>query len=127
MFRQVRFYLMIHPERAPQYLGHNPLQQVAYTLTYLVAFLMVITGFAMYGQANPGGFIRGATEWMVPLFGGMPRVRLLHHVLTWYFLIFIPIHIYLAIRSDLLERSGTLSSIISGGRFVPVDREYIDG
>lgn len=127
MFRQVKFYLMIHPERAPHYIGHNPLQQFSYTLTYLVAAVMVVTGFAMYGQANPGGFIRGATGWVAPLFGGMPNVRLLHHVLTWYFLIFIPIHFYLAIRSDLLERSGTISSIVSGGRFIPSDRHYVDG
>ena len=127
MYRQVKFYLMIHPERAPHYLGHNPLQQLSYTLTYLVAFLMVVTGFTMYGQANPGGFIHEATAWIAPLLGGMPTVRLLHHVLTWYFLIFVPIHVYLTIRSDLLERSGTVSSIVSGGRFVPTDRHFIDG
>jgi Ni/Fe-hydrogenase b-type cytochrome subunit len=118
---------MIHPERAPHYLGHNPLQQLSYTLTYIVAFAMVLTGFAMYGQANPGSFIREATGWVSDLLGGMPRVRLVHHVLTWYFVIFPIIHVYLAIRSDLMERSGTMSSIVSGGRFVPTDEEYIDG
>jgi Ni,Fe-hydrogenase I cytochrome b subunit len=24
MWKQVKFYLMVHPERAPHYLGHNP-------------------------------------------------------------------------------------------------------
>ena len=126
MWRQIKFYLLIHPERAPKYLGHNPLQQFFYTLTYVVAVVMVITGFAMYGQANPGGFIRSATLWVPQLLGSMQTVRLLHHVLTWYFLIFIPIHVYLAIRSDLLERTGTMSSIVSGGRFVPADEKFID-
>jgi Ni,Fe-hydrogenase I cytochrome b subunit len=56
----------------------------------------------------------------------MPVVRFLHHVATWLFLIFIPIHIYLAIRADLLERTGVISSIISGGRFVPADEKFID-
>jgi Ni/Fe-hydrogenase b-type cytochrome subunit len=127
MAKQVKYYLLIHPERAPHYLGHNPLQQLFYTLTYVVAVVMVVTGFAMYGQANPGGLIRQATEWVAPLFGGMPKVRLVHHVLTWYFLIFTPIHVYLAIRSDFLERTGTISSIVSGGRFVPADRTFVDG
>lgn len=126
MFQQVKFYLMIHPERAPHYLGHNPLQQVAYTMVYVAGLVMVTTGFAMYGQANPSGLIRAATLWVPSLFGGMPIVRLLHHVLTWFFLIFIPIHIYLSIRADLLERTGTLSSIVSGGRFVPTDEEFVD-
>jgi len=47
-------------------------------------------------------------------------------VVTWIFLIFIPIHIYLALRADALERTGTISSIISGGRFVDSNEEYID-
>ena len=127
MFRQVKFYLMIHPERAPHYLGHNPLQQLAYTTVYVIGLIMVITGFAMYGQSNPGGLIRAATLWVPQLFGGMQVVRLVHHVLTWFFLIFVPIHIYLAIRADLLERGGTMSSIVSGGRFVPDDEEFVDG
>lgn len=126
MFRQVTAYLLIHPERAPKYIGHNPLQQLFYTLVYVVGLVMVITGFAMYGQANPEGIIRAATLWVPSLFGGIQNVRLLHHVLTWFFLIFIPIHVYLAIRADIIERSGTMSSIISGGRFVSRDEEYVD-
>lgn len=127
MYRQVKFYLMIQPEKAPHYLGHNPLQQVAYTTVYVAAFIMVITGFAMYGQASPGGVIRSLTLWVPQLFGSMQMVRLVHHVLSWFFLIFIPIHVYLAIRADVLERGGTMSSIVSGGRFVPEDEEFVDG
>ncbi len=56
----------------------------------------------------------------------MPVVRFVHHVATWVFLIFIPIHVYLAIRADLLERSGAISSIISGGRFVPAEQHFVD-
>jgi Ni/Fe-hydrogenase b-type cytochrome subunit len=117
---------MIQPEKAPHYLGHNPLQQVSYTFVYLLAAFMVASGFAMYGQSAPGGFFFRAFGWIGPLFVGMPVVRFLHHVATWLFLIFIPIHIYLAIRADLLERTGVISSIISGGRFVPADEKFID-
>jgi len=127
MWKQIKYYLMIQPEKAPRYLGHNPLQQLSYTAIYAVALTMVITGFAMYGQSDPSGFFYKAFNWVGILFGGMPVVRFIHHVLTWAFLIFIPIHIYLAIRADHLERTGTISSIISGGRFVPVDEKYIDG
>ena len=117
---------MIRPEKAPHYLGHNPLQQLSYTFVYLLAAFMVVSGFAMYGQSNPGGFFFRVFGWVGPLFGGMPVVRFLHHVSTWLFLIFIPIHIYLAIRADLLERTGVISSIVSGGRFVPSDEKFID-
>lgn len=126
MWRQVKFYLMIQPEKAPHYLGHNPLQQLSYTGIYLAAALMVVTGFAMYGQSNPGGVFYSAFNWVGIVMGGIPVVRFVHHALTWAFLIFIPIHVYLAIRADHLERTGVVSSIISGGRFVPADAHFID-
>jgi Ni,Fe-hydrogenase I cytochrome b subunit len=53
-------------------------------------------------------------------------VRFVHHVLTWVFLIFIPIHVYLALRADLLERAGVVSSIITGGRFVDTSHHHVD-
>ena len=126
MWRQVKYYLMIEPEKAPHYLGHNPMQQLSYTGVYAAAVLMVVTGFAMYGQSNPGGIFYHAFNWVGVVLGGMPVVRFIHHVLTWVFLIFLPIHIYLAIRADHLERSGGISSIISGGRFVSTDEIYVD-
>lgn len=126
MYRQAKFYLMIRPERAPHYLGHNPMQQLSYTGIYLVAALMVITGFIMYGQSEPGGFFYSAFNWAVPLLGGLQTVRFLHHVLTWVFVIFVPLHIYLAARADVWEHQGSISSIISGGRFVPKDVHFVD-
>ena len=126
LFRMIKFYLMIRPERAPHYLGHNPLQQLSYTGVYLLAAVMVITGFTLYGQSDPNGFFYAAFNWIGTLVGGMPVVRFIHHVLTWAFLIFIPIHVYLAIRADQLERTGVISSIVSGGRFVPADKKFVD-
>jgi Ni/Fe-hydrogenase 1 B-type cytochrome subunit len=126
MFKQVKFYLMIRPEKAPHYLGHNPLQQLSYTGIYGAAALMVVTGFTLYGQSDPGGFFYTLTNWIVPLLGGLQIVRWIHHVFTWVFLIFIPIHIYLAVRADVLETGGTVSSIVTGGRFVPADQHFDD-
>ena len=126
MFKQVKFYLMIQPQKAPHYLGHNPLQQLSYTGIYAVATLMVLTGFTLYGQSNPEGFFYTLFGWIVPLLGGLQIVRVVHHVCTWVFLIFLPIHIYLALRADILEHGGTVSSIVSGGRFVPVDEKFVD-
>lgn len=126
MVKQVKYYLMIQPEKAPHYLGHNPMQQLSYTGIYLVATFMVVSGFALYGQSNPDGLIFKATNWLVPILGGLQMVRWLHHVFTWVFLIFIPLHVYLAIRADILERGGSISSIITGGRFVPSDHKFED-
>lgn len=126
LYKQIKFYLMIQPEKAPHYLGHNPLQQFSYTAIYGVALVQVVTGFAMYGQSRPGGFWYTLFGWVVPLLGGIQVVHFVHHVMTWLFITFIPIHIYLALRADVLERTGTISSIVSGGRFVRSDVDYVD-
>lgn len=127
LWRMIKYYLLIHPERAPRYLGHNPLQQLFYTLTYGIGALMALTGFIMIGQANPDGVIMHTFGRLAPVLGGLQMVRVIHHVATWYFPMFIVFHVYLAIRADLLERSGTMSSMVSGGRFVPVEDQYADG
>lgn len=119
-------YLFIYPERSPHYLGHNPLQQISYTAIYLMVVIQVVTGFAMYGLSNPDGFFFSAFGWVGPLLGGIQVVRLVHHALTWVFLAFIPVHVYLTIRADALHREGRVSSMVSGGRFVRDDLEYVD-
>ena len=126
MVEQVKHYLMLRSEKAPHYLGHNPLQQLAYTGVYLLTLLMVFTGFYLYGLHNPGGFFFNAFAWVGTLLGGAQVVRFVHHVGTWAFLIFIPLHVYLGIRADVTEREGAISSIISGGRFVRADLDYED-
>lgn len=125
--KMIKYYVFIHPERAPRYLGHNPLQQIFYTITYAFAALMALTGFIMIGQANPGGLIMQTFGRLTPLLGGLQMVRVIHHVATWYFPMFIVFHVYLSVRADLLERSGTMSSMVSGGRFVPAEEHYADG
>lgn len=110
----------------PRFIGHNPLQQWSYTGLYLLTALMVVTGFTLYGQSNPGGLIYSAFAWLPPLLGGLQGVRLIHHVATWGFIIFIVFHVYLAIRSDYVERAGVVSSIFTGGRYVSTDQSYED-
>ena len=127
LVRMIKFYLMIHPERAPRYLGHNPLQQLFYTLTYAIAALMILTGFILFGQSNPDGIFAHTVGRLAPLLGGMQMVRSIHHAATWYFPMFVIFHVYLSVRADLLERSGTMSSMVSGGRFVPAGEQYVDG
>lgn len=126
MFLLIRKYLWIKPERTPHWLGHNPLQQLSFTVLYTVALVQVVTGFAMYGLSNPGGIIATMFGWVAPLFGGIQVVRFVHHVLMWYFMIFLPFHIYLSLRADLVHREARISSIVDGFRFVREDVDFID-
>jgi Ni/Fe-hydrogenase b-type cytochrome subunit len=122
----LKAYLFIGSEEAPQYMGHNPIQQFTYTGVYALAALQVVTGFAMYGIANPGGAMNTAFGWVGPLFGGWQIVRFVHHVATWLFIVFIPLHVYLTIRADVVHRESRVSSIVTGGRYVRADVDFVD-
>lgn len=126
LFRMIKKYLMIHPERAPHYVGHHPLQQWSYTLVYALTVFMVLSGFALYGLYNPSGFFYRAFGWFGVTLGGAQATRFWHHVLAWGFLVFIPMHVYLSLRADVTEKEGTMSSIFSGGKFVRADLDYED-
>jgi Ni/Fe-hydrogenase 1 B-type cytochrome subunit len=87
---------------------------------------MIVTGFALYGQSNPGGFFYTVFAWVPAVLGGLQNVRLVHHAITWYYPIFIALHVYLAIRADYIERAGGVSSILTGGRFVESHEKFED-
>jgi Ni/Fe-hydrogenase b-type cytochrome subunit len=126
LFKVARAYLFIRVDEAPQYLGHHPLQQLSYTGIYVLALVQVATGFYMYGLADPGGVFYASFAWVGSLLGGAQIVRFVHHVATWLWLIFIPVHVYLAVRADVLHRESTVSSIVSGNRYVRADVEFVD-
>lgn len=126
MVKQILYYSFIRREEdTPKYVGHNPFQQLFYTSLYAAAIVMVVTGFALYGLATPDGLVFRLFNWVNDLFG-MQLVRFVHHVTTWYFVIFPITHIYFAMRSDVTEHGGGISSIISGGKFVDARHQYED-
>ncbi len=109
-------YLFCRFDRPPHYIGHNPLQQVAYTAIFGVGLLALFTGFALYALYDPGNLVFRYFVMFDDLVG-VQYVRLVHQFVMWIFLAFIPIHVYLSVRADTVEREGALSSIVSGGRW----------
>jgi Ni/Fe-hydrogenase 1 B-type cytochrome subunit len=126
LFKTAVAYATVQPEKQPDFVGHNPLQQWSYTAAYAMAVITVVTGFTLYGQSAPGSIIYRAFEWIPPLLGGLQGVRVIHHLMMWAFIIFIEMHVYFAIRSDYVERAGVVSSVITGGRYISLDRSYED-
>jgi Ni/Fe-hydrogenase b-type cytochrome subunit len=119
-------YLFIQPWRAPHYMGHNPLQQITYSFIYFVALVQVCTGFYLYGLSNPGGLFFTSFAWVGSLLGGAQVVRFAHHVLTWAWGVFIPVHVYLTVRADVVHQESRISSMVSGGRYVRADIDFVD-
>lgn len=121
-----RNYLLCVFEHGPHYIGHNPLQQVAYTGIYLMALLAILTGFCLYSAYDADHWLFGSFFWLNNLIG-IQHMRLIHFFMMWVFLAFIPIHVYLAIRADTVEREGAISSIFSGGRWCRKGTRFEDG
>jgi Ni/Fe-hydrogenase 1 B-type cytochrome subunit len=123
----VRKYVVSDWWNPPHYLGHNPVLQLAYTAFHGLILLMVATGFALYGQANPGGFWWTVfTSWVMPLFGGNQMVRFIHHLGLWLIVAYVIVHVYLVIRADVLYDKGLISSMISGYKHKQDDLKYED-
>jgi Ni/Fe-hydrogenase b-type cytochrome subunit len=116
-WRTAKAYAFVQPHDAPLYFGHNPLQQLTYTSVYLILLLQVATGLALWGLFDPQNAFFGLFTWINEAIGTQ-QVRLLHYMIMWGLLVFIPAHVYLSVRADGVERMGAISSMVSGGRWV---------
>jgi Ni/Fe-hydrogenase 1 B-type cytochrome subunit len=57
------------------------------------------------------------TSWVIPLFGGNSQtVHTWHHLGLWGMTIFVTLHVYAAIREDIMGRQSMVSTMISGYR-----------
>lgn len=102
-----------------RYVGHNPLARISMFVGYLlVAIFMIVTGFAMYGEGAQAGHWSNAvfTSWVIPLFGQSQGVHTWHHLGMWLLLTFVILHVYAAVREDIMGRQSMISTMISGYR-----------
>jgi Ni/Fe-hydrogenase 1 B-type cytochrome subunit len=118
-FKQIKYYLFLgeHPKLRGAY---NPLQFGAYVGLYILLFLISITGLILYVHSYHEWFGGILYDYMRPfevLIGGLANVREIHHIAMWGILLFVPVHIYMAIFNSIMSRDGSLDSIISGYRF----------
>lgn len=111
------FYMFLR-DRPPAYVGHNPVAAGAYTLVYGLCLVMVLTGLIMRGASTETSVIAFFGSW-AELFGGLPTVRWIHHIVMWLLLGFTVHHVYSAILVAMIEKNGTIDSIISGYKWVP--------
>ncbi|MGB0497980.1 MAG: Ni/Fe-hydrogenase, b-type cytochrome subunit [Rubricella sp.] len=114
---ELKWYLFLekHPKK---YVGHNPLAQLAMFLFITVGLtFMIFTGFALYGEgALQGSWADRGFGWVIPLLGNSQAVHTLHHLGMWWIVVFMIIHIYVAIREDIMSRQSIVSTMISGHR-----------
>ena len=84
----------------------------------LVMIVLLLTGFALYGEG--AGIQSGwysVFGWVFLVLGDSMTVHTWHHVAMWVVILFSLIHMYMAIREDMTHRQTTVSSMVSGWRF----------
>jgi Ni/Fe-hydrogenase 1 B-type cytochrome subunit len=54
--------------------------------------------------------------WVIPLMGGSQAVHSWHHLGMWGIVTFVILHVYAAVREDIMSRQTMISTMISGQR-----------
>ncbi len=118
MLQELRWYLFL-VKLPRKYVGHNPLAHLMMFLSItLGAIFMIATGFALYGEGAQEGHWSHTvfTSWVIPLFGQSQDVHTWHHMIAWTIVWFVIIHVYAAIREEIMSRQSMISAMVSGHR-----------
>ena len=121
---QIKFYLFLgkHPHIKGVY---NPLQFVTYFFFYLVMVGIILTGLILYTHTyheGLGGMLYNILRPLEAAMGGLADVRTYHRILMWVIMIFVPVHIYMAIFNAVKGRDGAMDAIVSGYKFIKEEK-----
>lgn len=114
---EAKWYLFL--AKAPKkYLGHNPLAQlIMFSMFTLPIIFMIVTGFALYSEGEGiDSWQHRAFGWVFEIWPNSQEVHTLHHLGMWALVVFTIIHIYAAVREDIVSRQSIISSMVSGER-----------
>ncbi len=115
---EAMWYAMI-AKQPMKYSGHNPLATLVMHVMFVWGIIfMIVTGLALYGEGAGMGSWQYSyfSSWVIPLFGQSQDVHTWHHLGMWLIICFAIIHIYAAIREDIMSRQSIISSMFSGWR-----------
>jgi Ni/Fe-hydrogenase 1 B-type cytochrome subunit len=124
VFWELRWYAFLVPE-PKKYIGHNPLAHIFMVLMVTsITIGMICTGFALYSEGTGrDSWQAWAFGWVFSLFPNSQDVHTLHHLGMWVIITFVILHVYAAIREDIMSRQTMISTMISGERQFRDDRE----
>lgn len=116
---QIKFYLFLgkHPKIKGVY---NPLQFASYILFYLVIAGIILTGLTLYVHVyhdGLGGMLYSILRPIEAMLGGLAEVRTWHRILMWIIIVFVVVHIYMAVFNAVKGKDGALDAIFSGYKY----------
>jgi Ni/Fe-hydrogenase 1 B-type cytochrome subunit len=105
------FYTFVYRD-PPGDVGHNALAAIAYSGIWSLLLIEIVTGFAMSSLYHAGW----PQEWFrwVFLIISPQATRLIHRLIMWLLLGFVIFHVYSGLLMDVEERSGLMSSMLTG-------------
>ena len=120
LITQLKFYLLLSEKKSKHEYQYGPLQSLAYSGLICLQIAIVLTGLIMVGANYHAGlslWLGGILKPVEIALGGLAGIRLIHHIVVWGFILFIMVHVYMALWSDIVYKEGTISSMISGRVF----------
>lgn len=121
---ELRWYLFLEPD-PKKYVGHNPLAQMMMFLFFILPLIfMIATGFALYGEGTQAGSWAHTvfSSWVIPMLGQSQDVHTWHHLFAWVIVLFVVVHVYAALREDIMSRQSLVSTMLSGWRMFKDDK-----
>ena len=114
-FETLKWYFFFRL-KSPGSIGHNALAGMAYAAIYVLCLVEILTGHALYTLQYSGG-----VGWLVATFGAQ-ELRLVHHLLTYIFLMFLIHHVYSVFLCSMSERDGLVEAMFDGYKFIEEER-----
>lgn len=114
--RQIKWNLMLG--RPMRYIGLNPLANIAMLFMFVIpGAAIIVTGFAMYAEVTGhDSWQYHLFGWVTMLFGNSLDLHVIHRMAMWVMVWFVMVHMYIAVREDILSRQTTISTMLSGER-----------
>jgi Ni/Fe-hydrogenase 1 B-type cytochrome subunit len=116
-FKTLSYYLFLSVDNIAT-VGHNAVAGAAYTAVFILYGVMIVTGLALYGADASLGSPMYAFHGIASLIGGLQTARFVHHLVMWFLIGFAIHHVYSALLTSKLERTGELDSMFSGNKFL---------
>ena len=126
MWHVIKYDIFLFNEKEYKFtnipIGHNAVAAASYLVMFILALVMIFTGFALYAPTS---------TWFFPKFFAWATslittdeflIRRIHHIVMWAFILFIAVHFYLVLFHDWLEGRGESSAMVSGYKFVRKER-----
>lgn len=126
MWHVIKYDIFLFNEKEYKFtnipIGHNAVAAASYLVMFILAVVMMFTGFTLYAPTSEFFFPK-MFAWVTHLFTNDEfLLRRIHHIVMWAFILFIAVHFYLVLFHDWLEGRGESSAMVSGYKFVRKER-----